>query len=44
MISRSMLLLSCSLLIAGREIHRLLVLKILNLETDLNSSTWAFGT
>lgn len=44
MISMSRAFLSCSLLMAGSEIHRLLVLKILNLVTDLNSSTWAFGT
>lgn len=44
MISRSMEFFSCNLLMAGREIHKLLVLKILNLVTDLNSSTWALGT
>ncbi|TNN37173.1 hypothetical protein EYF80_052658 [Liparis tanakae] len=44
MISRSMACCSLSLLMAANEIHRLLVLKILNLETDLNSSTWALGT
>lgn len=43
-ISKSMAFCSCSLLIAAREIHRLLVLKILNFDTDLNSSTCALGT
>ncbi len=43
-ISMSIAFCSCSLLMAAREIHRLFVLKILNFETDLNSSTWAFGT
>lgn len=44
MISRSMAFCSRSLLMAASEIQRLLVLKILNLDTDLNSSTWALGT
>lgn len=44
MISISMAFFSCSLLIADRAIHKLLVLNILNFDTDLNSSTCAFGT
>lgn len=43
-ISISMELASCNRLIAGKEIHKLFVLKILNLDTDLNSSTWGLGT
>lgn len=39
MISMSIAFFSWSLLMAGRLIHKLLVLKILNLVTDLNSST-----
>lgn len=44
MISMSIAFCSCNLLTAAREIQRLFVLNILNLDTDLNSSTWAFGT
>lgn len=44
MISMSIAFFSCSLLIADRAIHKLLVLNILNFDTDLNSSTCAFGT
>lgn len=44
MISMSIAFCSCSLLTAAREIHRLFVLNILNFDTDLNSSTCAFGT
>jgi len=44
MISMSIAFFSCSLLMADRAIHKLLVLNILNFDTDLNSSTCALGT